>query len=57
LSAEADNTTERSEARSCGFNRRDRPQAGRFIRPLTLASVPLLVLVLGDVILRFAGVT
>jgi hypothetical protein len=33
------------------------PQAKRFIRPLTVASVPLLVLVLGDVILRFAGVT
>jgi len=33
------------------------PRARRFIRPLTLVSVPLLVLVLGDVILRFAGVT
>jgi hypothetical protein len=33
------------------------PQAKRFIHPLTVASVPLLVLVLGDVILRFAGVT
>jgi len=39
------------------FCRVGRPQARRFIRPLTLASVPLLVLVLGDVILRFAGVT
>ena len=33
------------------------PLASRRTRPLTVASVPLLVLVLGDVILRFAGVT
>ena len=33
------------------------PLASWLIRPLTAASVPLLVLVLGDVILRFAGVT
>ena len=33
------------------------PLASWLIRPLTVASVPLLVLVLGDVILRFAGVT
>ena len=33
------------------------PQASRVIHALAVASVPLLVLVLGDVILRFAGVT
>jgi hypothetical protein len=39
------------------FLRVARPRATRLIRPLTVASVPLLVLVLGDVVLRFAGVT
>jgi hypothetical protein len=39
------------------FLRVVRPRATRLIRPLTVASVPLLVLVLGDVVLRFAGVT
>jgi len=39
------------------FCRVSGPQARRFIRPLTVASVPLLVLVLGDMILRFGGVT
>ena len=39
------------------FLRVAQPRATRLIHPLTVASVPLLVLVLGDVILRFAGVT
>jgi hypothetical protein len=39
------------------FLRVARPRATRLIHPLTVASVPLLVLVLGDVVLRFAGVT
>jgi|HubBroStandDraft_6_1064221.scaffolds.fasta_scaffold33007_2 hypothetical protein len=39
------------------FLRVAQPRATRLIHPLTVASVPLLVLVLGDVVLRFAGVT
>jgi hypothetical protein len=39
------------------FLRVARPRATRLIRPLTVASVPLLLLVLGDVVLRFGGVT
>ena len=39
------------------FLRVSRPQAMRLIHPLTVASVPLLVLVLADVVLRFGGVT
>lgn len=39
------------------FLRVCRPQAVRLIGPLTVASVPLLVLVLADVVLRFGGVT
>jgi hypothetical protein len=39
------------------FCRLVRPQAGRLTGVLTIVSLPLLLLVLGDVILRFGGLT